>query len=85
MYCDNQSVVAIVNTGTSKCPLVMSLVRALFFIVVHFNFDIRLDHVPGVHNTVADLLSRGNFIRFRELFGAAYAGAPTMSSHDFIV
>ena len=28
IFCDNESVVSIVNTGSSRCPLVMSLVRS---------------------------------------------------------
>jgi hypothetical protein len=42
IYCDNQSVVAIVNSGTSKCPLVMHLIRALYSIAVDHNFDVKL-------------------------------------------
>jgi hypothetical protein len=60
--------VSIVNTGTSRCPLVMNLVRQLFDIAVFNDFDIRLKHIPGMHNIAADRLSRLDVKGFRLLF-----------------
>jgi hypothetical protein len=85
LFCDNESVVSIVNSGDSKCPLVMTLVRSLFYIAVKFNFDIRLQHVAGVDNTAADLLSRGELSQFLSKFGASSAPTPTRPSRDFAV
>jgi hypothetical protein len=73
LFCDNSSVVAIVNTGTSRCPIVMNLVRQLFNIAVHYDFDIRLKHVPGVNNVAADLLSRLEIEKFLLTFPDADA------------
>ena len=75
--------VSIVNSGTSKCQLVMSLVRALFHVAVRYNFDIRLRHVPGLDNTAADLLSRDEVGKFRALFAGQYESAPSLASRDF--
>ena len=83
-HCDNIAVVSIVNSGSSRCPLVMCLVRALYHIAVSYNFDVKLIHVPGVDNIEADLLSRDLIMRFKSLFGAQYAAAPTPTSHGFL-
>ena len=68
LHCNNQSVVSIVNSGTSKCEHIMTLVRALFDSAVLFNFDLKLVHIPGVDNVAADLLSRGKLDKFHSLF-----------------
>ena len=83
LFCDNESVVSIVNSGSSKCGEIMALVRSLFFIAVKFNFDIRLRHVSGVLNIDADLLSRGRLDEFLKLRGGRCAAAPTTASRDF--
>jgi hypothetical protein len=83
LYCDNESVVNIVNSGTSKCQRVMQLVRSLFFLAVRYNFDIRLRHVPGVDNTAADLLSRNRLNEFLSTFGETYVKTPTPGSREF--
>ena len=57
IFCDNSSVVTIVNSGASRCPQVMRLVRALFDVCVFYDFDVRLRHEPGVENLAADRLS----------------------------
>ena len=77
IFCDNSSVVSIVNTGASRCSHVMSLVRALFDVCVYHDFDVRLRHVPGVENVAADRLSRLDFIGFKSLFAGAYDCRPT--------
>ena len=58
IQCDNLAMVHSVNKGTSKNPAIMSLVRDLYFVCSHFNFDIRLTHLAGVLNIGPDLLSR---------------------------
>jgi len=57
-WCDNQSVVSIINLGHSKAPLIMELVRKLVFLSMEHNFLVRACHVPGVSNKIADALSR---------------------------
>jgi hypothetical protein len=65
-HCDNTAVVSCINSGTSKCPLIMTLIRTLFFIAAYYNFDIRLSHIPGLINIGPDRLSRLNMKAFRE-------------------
>jgi hypothetical protein len=68
IQCDNISVVYCVNSGSSKCPHLMQLVRDLFFACAFFCVDIRLVHIPGVNNVGADLLSRLRVEEFRRVF-----------------
>lgn len=64
-WCDNESVVAIINSGHSKAPRIMDLLRFLILISMKHNFFIRARHVPGVSNEIADALSRFQDARFR--------------------
>ena len=67
VWCDNESVVAIINSGHSKAPRVMDLVRFLVLISMKHKFLVRARHVPGVSNAIADALSHFQVQRFREL------------------
>lgn len=63
-HCDNQAVVDVVNSGYSKDAQLMHSLRSLFFITAHFQISLRAVHIPGVHNTAADAISRDNLILF---------------------
>jgi hypothetical protein len=82
IFCDNLSVVSIVNSGASRCPLVMRLVRALFDVCVFHDFDVRLRHVPGVDNIAADRLSRLDYRSFGALFEGCYEDLPSVCVLD---
>ena len=56
--CDNEAVVYIINTGTSKDPYVMGLMRC---ITARFDLLLRATHIAGIDNSLADALSRNNF------------------------
>ena len=66
-WCDNLSVVSIINSGHSKIPRIMDLVRRLVLLSMQHNFVVRARHVPGVSNAIADALSRFQMQRFRVL------------------
>ena len=66
-WCDNESVVAIINSGHSKAPRVMDLVRFWVLISMKHNFLVWARHVLGVHNRIADALSCFQVKRLREL------------------
>ena len=63
-WCDNDSVVTIINSGHSKAPRIMDLVRFLVLISMKHNFLVRAHRVPGVANKIADALSRFQVDRF---------------------
>ena len=72
MWCDNQSVVAIINSKHSKSPRVMDLVHAITLLTLAHNFTFSATHIPGLDNAIADSLSRFQMDRFHTL-------APTAS------
>ena len=67
LFTDNEAIVEVWASGTSKNPYIMKLVRELFFISANNNINIILRHIPGKHNTYADLLSRLQVDKFKEL------------------
>ena len=66
-WCDNQSVVHILQSGTSKDEKIMHLVRALYLITAKYNFRVCASHIPGKTNRIADSLSRFNLQEFFRL------------------
>ena len=66
-HCDNEAVVHVWKSGRSRCPDLMDLVRALFYVAAHNNFNVLIRHIPGVDNSIADALSRLQMSRFRSL------------------
>ena len=66
-HSDNQAVVAALSSRTARDGALMHLLRCLFFLEAHFEFDHRVEHVAGVTNTAADALSRDRLPTFRSL------------------
>lgn len=64
---DNEAVVYILNSRTSKIPDLMRLLRHLLSSAARFNFSFASQHVPGIHNCIADALSHFNWQEFRRL------------------
>ena len=65
--CDNDAVVSIINSGYSREPFLMHLLRCIFFTSTKFNFTTTAAHIPGRHNTLADAISRNNVPLFLSL------------------
>ena len=70
-YCDNESVVQIVNSGASREDIIMDLVRELFLVAAKNDFRIYASHVAGKKNLIADSLSRFNLQEFFRLVPGA--------------
>ena len=63
----------------------MDLIRILYAICVKFNFECALLHVPGIHNGLADALSRGRIQTFLSNHPTAeLTSSPTDRGHDLI-
>ena len=58
LHIDNLALVHSINSQTSKCPTVMSLIRRLVVRQLVSNISIHAVYIPSKHNVVADLLSR---------------------------
>ena len=66
-FCDNKSVVDIVNSKRSRIPRVMDLVRHLTLLTLRYNFYLKVQHIEGKRNVIADSISRFQMERFRML------------------
>ena len=58
VYSDNMATVQSINKGTSLSTEFMTCLRSLFWLSVKHGFRLTASHVPGVHNEIADLISR---------------------------
>ena len=65
MHTDNIAVVYILNKTTSKDVKIMALTRRLVVTCMLANIHFKAQHVPGLLNTQADLLSRLQVDAFR--------------------
>lgn len=59
--CDDESVVAVLKTGTSRDQSLVLLLRYLFMLAIQHLFSFTASSVRGKDNPVADALSRSNF------------------------
>ena len=66
-HCDNQAVVDIWASGTSRDPLIMHLVRSIFFSAATHHYTVLVTHIAGTNNSIADSLSRLQITLFRRL------------------
>ncbi len=67
IHTDNQALVHVINSQSSKEVLVMCFIRKLVLKALLSNVLIQAIHVPGSHNVYADLLSRLQVPRFFQL------------------
>ena len=68
LFCDNMSVVYMINKNTTHCPHCLQLIRALVLESMVHNVRIFAKHVTSKNNRMADLLSRRKFeIFWREV------------------
>ena len=58
IFCDNQSVVSIINNSSSSCKNCMHLVRIITLTSLKFNVRFFARWVRGAENLRSDLLSR---------------------------
>ena len=63
-HSDNQAACHIVNNQTSRCPLIMSLVRKLVLTALHYNIIFKAKYIVGTQNEISDALSRFQLNRF---------------------
>ena len=65
IHCDNSSIVQIINKGSSRNANIMQLVRILFFYVCSVQCGVQ--GLSTEANEIADVISRGQWERFRVL------------------
>ena len=58
MYCDNESVVQVINTGRAHDHILQDGCREVCWLAAKYQFEIRLTHISSRRNVIPDLLSR---------------------------
>ena len=61
-HCDNMAAVSVINSGYSRVPNIILLLRYLFFIRAHFQLEAWAVHTP---NGRVDAISQNNMCCFR--------------------
>ena len=56
--CDNQAVVQVLNSGKTRDLTLAAIARNIQFQAATRDIDLRVTHIPGKSNIIADLLSR---------------------------
>lgn len=67
VFSDNEALVRVWASGSSRCEPLMIIMRQLFFLCVEGNISISMKHLPGSKNVFADLLSRLQVTRFKSI------------------
>lgn len=67
LHIDNASLVAVVNKQTSKAKGVMQPVRQFVLLAMNFEVIFKTCHISSEHNSIADVISRNQWSRFRKL------------------
>ena len=58
MFCDNQAVCQIINTGKSRCTILQDCLREIAFLAAIHEFQVRMVHLNSESNRISDHLSR---------------------------
>ena len=56
--CDNEAVVAVLNSGKTRDPDLAEISRNIFMQCALDDINLQIEHIPGRNNQIADLLSR---------------------------
>ena len=77
-HCDNESVVLILNSRTSRAPDVMHLLHLLLMTAAHHNFIFSTQHIASSANRIPDALSHFHWQAFCQL-------APHADRHPTVI
>ena len=77
VFCDNMGTMALVNSRYFKAAKIMHVLRCLFFIWANFDLYLEAVHLPGVHNQLADAISRDNLdVLFSQVSATHHSRSP---------
>ena len=76
-FIDNEALVHVINKQSCKDKPLMSFVRKLVAICLQHNIVFKAKHIPGIHNNLADSLSRLQVQAFRQLVPPHMDQSPT--------
>ena len=79
VHCDDTGAVAVANSGYSKAPQIMHLLRCLFLIRAFYQFAMHVVYVKGAENTWADAISRNYPVMIEsQVFRVTYHRSPLL-------
>ena len=58
IFCDNEAVVTVLNTGKTRESLLATISRNIFMQSAKWDISLTFTHIQGTNNDIADLLSR---------------------------
>lgn len=67
LHIDNEALVSVINTQTSKSKRLMQLVRRFVLLAMQHSIVFKAVHIPTLMNSKADSISRKQWLRFRKL------------------
>ena len=77
LFCDNMSVVNMINSSSSSCKNCMVLIRMIVLKGMVHNVRITAKHIPGERNILSDHLSRLRIEQFKLIGGDKYDPKPS--------
>ena len=66
IYCDNQAVCQVINSGKTRCEFLQQSLREICFLAAINQFEIQAQFLEGSANKLADVLSRWHLDRSNE-------------------
>ena len=66
-HCDNQALVDIWESGSTRAKETMALVCLMYFSATRYNVNVCFVHINGVNNVIVDCLSCFQQDRFKQL------------------
>ena len=83
VHCNNTGAVTVANSGYSRAPRIMHLLRCLFF---RFEFSLQAVYIEGTDNTLADAVSRNNRLFLdSQVFRSTYQPTPLPEELIFLL
>lgn len=58
LWCNNQAVVLVINTGRAKDKLLQQCLRCLYYLLIQMDCLVRMHYIPSKENKISDALSR---------------------------
>lgn len=91
VFCDNEAVVAVINSGKTSDPFMGTILRNMWLSVSSQEIEIKAVHLPGATNRLLDYLSRWHLDsdKYSRLFalecGDAHNFSEEVVTEDFFI
>ena len=68
VWCDNKAVVNAFVNQNIRDPLLMAVVRSVWLYCAAFNIKLVVQHIKGIDNIFADILSRWTYFQNKDIY-----------------